>query len=55
MEEYQIEKLVNEILKTFPKFFDNFKGWEYADGSDAGKDFKRIYNRAKKIKKTIKP
>lgn len=42
--------LCDQILKVFPKFFDDFLGWKYGNGKDAGKDFKRIYNIAKKIK-----
>lgn len=47
-------KLVSEIEKYIPKFFDNFMGWEYANGKDAGKDFKRILKLSKKIKAKIK-
>lgn len=46
-----VEKLTNDILKYFPKFFDNFDNWEYGTGVNAGKDFKRIFNRAKKLNK----
>ena len=48
----QIESLVNDILKYFPKFFDNFKGWEYGNGANAGKDFERIFDKALKIKQS---
>jgi len=43
------ERLLSDIIRVFPKFFDDFKGWEYENGKDAGKDFKRIFNRAKKL------
>lgn len=49
----EIQKLINEIEKVFPKFFDNFENWEYANGSNAGKDFKKIYNRAMRIKRAF--
>lgn len=45
-----VQKLLDQILKVFPKFFNDFKWWEYSNGSDAGKDFKSIYNKAKKLK-----
>lgn len=45
--------LEDDILKVFPKFFGDFKNWEYGNGTDAGKDFKRIYNKAKKQKINI--
>ena len=50
----EVLKLTDQILKVIPKFFDNFKGWEYANGKDAGKDFKSIYNKAKRINKNLK-
>jgi hypothetical protein len=50
MKEKEINKLVDEIIKYLPKFFDDFKNWEYGTGSNAGRDFKRMYNRAKKIR-----
>lgn len=46
-----VKKLTNDILKCFPKFFDDFEGWQYGTGKDASKDFKRIFNKAKKINK----
>lgn len=48
-----VEKLTNDILKYFPKFFDDFKNWEYGTGHDAGKDFKKIFNKAKKLNKSV--
>jgi len=48
-----IEKLTNDILKCFPKFFDHFEGWQYGTGVDASKDFKRMFNKAKKINKAF--
>lgn len=48
----EVEKLLNRIEKYFPKFFNDFKDFEYANGRDAGNDFKKIYNLAKRIKKT---
>lgn len=47
---YKTKKLCDEIIKIFHKFFDNFENWEYGNGANAGKDFKRILNLAKKIK-----
>ena len=47
--ESDIKKLTSDIIKVFPKYFDNFTGFEYGDGRDAGKDFKKIFDRAKKI------
>lgn len=49
-----ILKLTDDIIKILPKFFDDFSNWEYADGSNAGNDFKKIYNQAKKINKDAK-
>jgi len=46
----ETEKLVADIVKYFPKFFGDFSNWQYGNGTDAGKHFKRIFNRAKKIK-----
>ena len=48
-----IEKLIDDIIRCFPRFFDDFEKWEYGTGVNAGKDFKRIFNKAKKIKKYI--
>lgn len=48
-----VEKLTNDIIKYFPKFFDNFTNFEYGTGVDAGKDFKKIFNRAKRLNKTV--
>ena len=50
---YDVKKLTIDIIKYFPKFFDNFEGWEYSSGVNAGKDFKKILNKAKKINKII--
>jgi hypothetical protein len=47
-----VEKLTNDILKYFPKFFDDFTNYEYGTGVDAGKDFKKIFNKAKKLNRT---
>ena len=52
--EEKIKKLTEDIIKYFPRFFDDFNGWQYGDGVNAGKHFKKIYNQAKKINKTIK-
>jgi hypothetical protein len=49
-----VKKLTEAIMKYFPKFFDDFDNWQYGTGVDAGKDFKRIYNRAKRIHKLLK-
>lgn len=46
-----INRLVNQILRVFPKFFDNFEGWEYGNGADAGKHFSSIYDKAKKLRR----
>jgi len=54
MENKIILNLTKKIIKTLPKFFDDFEGWEYSTGVDAGKDFKSIYNIAKKINKQLK-
>lgn len=40
------DDLAEDILKVFPKFFGDFKDWQYGNGTDAGKDFERIYNKA---------
>jgi len=48
-----VEKLTNDILKYFPKFFDDFTNFEYGTGVDAGNDFKKIYNKAKKLNKAV--
>ena len=48
-----VEKLTNDIIKYFPKFFDDFKNWEYGTGYDAGKDFKKIFNKAKRLNKAV--
>jgi len=50
---FDVEKLTNDILKYFPKFFDDFTNFEYGTGVDAGKDFKKIYNKAKKLNKAV--
>lgn len=50
MKTNELKAIVDDILKVFPKFFDDFKNWEYGNGTDAGKDFKRIYNKAKRLK-----
>ena len=47
------EKLTNDILKYFPKFFDDFANWEYGTGRDAGKDFKKIFNKAKRLNEAV--
>ena len=39
---------LESVAEMVAKFFDNFVNWEYADGSDAGKDFKKLFNLAKK-------
>lgn len=44
-----VDKLTNDIIKYFPKFFDDFTNFEYGTGVDAGKDFKKIFNKAKKL------
>jgi hypothetical protein len=48
-----VEKLTNDIIKYFPKFFYDFTNWEYFNGVDAGKDFKRIFNKAKRLNKSV--
>ena len=48
-----VEKLTNAIIKYFPKFFDDFTNFEYGTGVDAGKDFKKIFNKAKKLNKAV--
>lgn len=48
-----VEKLTNDILKYFPKFFDDFTNFEYGTGVDAGKDFKKIFNKAKRLNKAV--
>jgi hypothetical protein len=48
-----LEKLTNDILKYFPKFFGDFTNWEYGTGRDAGKDFKKIFNKAKRLNKVV--
>jgi hypothetical protein len=48
-----VEKLTNDIIKYFPKFFDDFTNFEYGTGVDAGKDFKKIFNKAKKLNKVV--
>lgn len=48
-----VEKLTNDIIKYFPKFFDDFTNFEYGTGVDAGKDFKKIFNKAKKLNKAV--
>ncbi len=41
--------LEEKIIKVFDKFFnEDFTNWEYSNGKDASKDFKSIYNKAKK-------
>jgi len=47
------EKLSDDIIKYFPKFFDDFTNFEYGTGRDAGKDFKKIFNKAKRLKTKI--
>ena len=51
-------KLTDAIIKTLPKFFGDFDGWEYADGvppvDQASRDFKKIYDSAKRINKRLK-
>ena len=49
----EAEILTNDIIKYLPKFFDDFKNWEYANGTSAGNDFKKIYNKAKSLNKKI--
>ncbi len=49
----EIQKLCEDIEKVFPKFFDNFENWEYGNGTNAGKDFKRIFNRSRRIKRAL--
>ncbi len=46
-------KLTNDIIKYFPMFFADYKNWQFGNGRDAGKEFKRILNRAKKINKSL--
>lgn len=48
-----VDNLTNSILKCFPKFFDDFENWEYGTGANAGKDFHKMYKRAKRIKTNI--
>ena len=48
-----VETLTNDILKYFPKFFDDFENWEYGNGKNAGKDFKKIFNKAKRLNSTV--
>lgn len=48
-----VQKLTNDIIKYFPKFFDDFKNWEYGTGVDAGEDFKKIFNTAKRLNKVV--
>lgn len=48
-----VEKLTSDIIKYFPKFFNDFEGWQYGNGSDASKDFKRVFNKAKKLNKAV--
>lgn len=48
-----VEKLTNDIIKYFPKFFDDFTNWEYETGVDAGNDFKKIFNKAKRLNKAV--
>lgn len=40
-----VNRLVNQILRVFPKFLDNMEGMEY------GKHFSSIYDKAKKLSK----
>jgi hypothetical protein len=47
------ENLTSDIEKYFPKFFDDFTNFEYGTGVDAGKDFKKIFNKAKRLKTKI--
>lgn len=46
-----VESLTRDIMKYFPKFFDDFTNFEYGNGVDAGKDFKKIFNKAKRLNK----
>ena len=48
-----VNKLTSDIIKYFPKFFDDFTNFEYGTGADAGKDFKKIFNKAKKLNKLV--
>jgi len=50
---FDVEKLTNDIIKYFPKFFDDFTNFEYGNGVNAGKDFKKIFNKAKKLNKAV--
>src|ERR1019366_93019 len=34
-----VEKLTNDIIKYFPKFFGDFTNFEYGTGAPAGNDF----------------
>ena len=52
--EKEVKILCEKIIKFLPKFFDDFEGWQYGTGTNAGKDFKNIFNSAKKINKKIK-
>ena len=45
--------ITNNIIKYFPRFFGDYKDWCYANGADAGNDFKKIFNRAVKISKKL--
>ena len=47
-------KLSKDIIKYFPKFFDDFTNFEYNTGANAGQDFKRIFNKAKKVHNYLK-
>lgn len=47
-----VESLTRDIMKCFPEFFDDFTNFEYGNGIDAGKDFKKILNKAKRLNKS---
>lgn len=47
------ERLCDLILKEFPKFFDDYYGWEDTKGNPVGFRFRRIYNLAKRNKEKI--
>lgn len=41
--------LANDIINVFPKFFITYEDWQYGNGTDAGRDFKRIYEKALRL------
>lgn len=45
----EIKSLTEEIIKFFPKFFGDFKDYQYGNGTNAEKDIKRIFNKAKRL------